>query len=332
MRLANIWDAAPRNPIGHAPPRRPGSVRRTSTLDSTWPDGPQGTWFMAGRARDLFTPVVGEPSILAQAHIDMTITPERAIASIASTPPDERLQALVGARGGGHLRSVIEAALPGEREAGTPLYLLLDDISGASLVARWAWSRWQGDWAAVGRPGGPRNMENICTGFQTGSSALGEGGVSHSEQNSAVVPPLQRPDDPIGWHPLAEHAGVSMRRARRIDVWLGDGVIHIDSGFQDSASLPQGGRAAVHEYGLQATADAATGRLLSAVADPRVLPYRECPAAPANLDRLLGVPLEDLRAQVPVTLKGPLGCTHLNDAMRALSEAALLARQLGQAA
>ena len=55
------------------------------------------------------------------------------------------LSPLVGARGGGHLRAALEEKIPDELAQGSPLYLVLDDISGASLVSGWAWSRWMGD-------------------------------------------------------------------------------------------------------------------------------------------------------------------------------------------
>jgi hypothetical protein len=110
-----------------------------------------------------------------------------------------------------------------------------------------------------------------------------------------------------------------MRRARRIDVWI-DELIHIDAGFQDSATSPAGGRIAIHEYHLTATADPIAFRLLSIQADPRVLPYAECPVASPNVVRMIGTPLRDLRLEVPERLAGTLGCTHLNDVLRSLAE------------
>lgn len=118
-----------------------------------------------------------------------------------------------------------------------------------------------------------------------------------------------------------------MRRARRIDVRVTD-HIEIDSMFQDSATTPQGGRVAVHEYHVHATADWRTGCLTRVSADPRVLPYVECPLAASNVDRLVGVPLADLRSEVLERLKGIDGCTHLNDALRALAEVPVLAGHL----
>lgn len=116
-----------------------------------------------------------------------------------------------------------------------------------------------------------------------------------------------------------------MRRARRMDVRRLDTRIVIDAAFQDSATTPSGGRAVVHEYRLSATADAQSLRLLSVEAEPRVLPFVECPSATANLSRLLGTRLPELRDKVLAELRGTAGCTHLNDAVRALAEVPALA-------
>src|SRR6202000_2231472 len=100
---------------------------------------------------------------------------------------------------------------------------------------------------------------------------------------------------------------VGMRRARRIDIRV-DELIRIEAAFQDSATRPQGDRAAVHEYRVTATADPHSLQLLSVEADPRVLPHIECPSATLNLTRLLGTPLPELREKVLVHLRGPAGC------------------------
>jgi hypothetical protein len=123
----------------------------------------------------------------------------------------------------------------------------------------------------------------------------------------------------VGFHALPQQDGISMRRARRIDVWR-DGCIHIDSTFQDSATILGRGRIGVHEYTLKTTADPETFRLLSVNAEPRVLPFPECQSAPKYIGRLVGTPLRELRKTVPQELRRVLGCTHLNDALRALAE------------
>ena len=66
----------------------------------------------------------------------------------------------------------------------------------------------------------------------------------------------------------------------------------------------------------------------SVVARPGTLPYKECRAAPVNVDALVGVPLVDLRNEVLLTLRKTAGCTHLNDMLRALAEVPALASHL----
>ncbi|MET0373631.1 MAG: DUF2889 domain-containing protein [Rhizorhabdus sp.] len=328
-----LFDRAPSRPHGTSPLRRPGSVRRTSSIDAIWPDGRDGVTSLSADARDIFTPLVGRaPQILAHDHADV-LADHRVIRAVTSDPPRPQLADLAGARAGGYLRAALDAVLHEERVAGTPLYLLLDDMAGATLVAGWAWSRWMDNWMPQ-RPvedveAHLRKMEGICIGFRPGSHALGLGGRPRPDQNVTRVAPLANPEDPDGWHRLVDRGGVNFRRARRIDVWRQDGLIQIDSTFQDSASAPDGGeRIAIHEYRLHATADADAKILLSAEATPGTLPYAECPAAPTNIKAVVGTRLDELRDTVLLTLRKTAGCTHLNDMMRSLAEVPRLAAAL----
>jgi Protein of unknown function (DUF2889) len=326
MMADNTLPPAPRSSAGPAPLRPPGSARRTSSIDVTWPDGRWHDMTLVGRARDVVTPRSGgSPIVIAEDGFHARLKSDRTILAITTEPERPTADALVGARGGGHLRKAIDEAMPEERRAASPLHLILDDISGASLVAGWAWSQWIDDWLGemskrmdegqLARA--LRNMEGICTGFAPGSSALALG-PTRGSSNGAPAPDLRNQDDPDGWHRFPVEDGVNMRRARRIDVTLGDAVT-IDAAFQDSASRPDGGRMVLHEYRLAATADPTSLLITSITAEPRVLPFRECPSATRNLTRLLGAPLVELRDRVLEELRGTAGCTHLNDALRALS-------------
>lgn len=288
---------------------------------------------LVGRARDAVTPRSGDaPIICGEGAFEAILKPDRTIVEIASTPRKPALSRLVGQRSGGGLRKVLEAAVPEERQNSSPLYLILDDISGASLVSTWAWSQWNPDWLEVARAtiaGGDlakalAARQGVCIGLAAGSSAF----TTDAERGHGTpAPDLRNPEDPFGWHEFTVQNGVGMRRARRIDVRLGEEIV-IDSGFQDSATTPAGGRAVVHEYTLRATADARTFRLLSVEATPRILPYRECTSAVPNLKRLLDTPLPELREKVFAELKGTTGCTHLNDVMRALADVPALVVRL----
>jgi hypothetical protein len=288
---------------------------------------------MVGRARDIVTPRAGgRPVICTEDSFVALLSPERSIVTIQAEPPRPALSRLVGERGGGGLRRVLEEIVPEERRHATPLYLILDDISGASLVAGWAWSQWDPNWLTTSRSAlkgfdlekAFRSREGICTGFAPGSSAFDPA----TNRSGTPTPDLRNPGDPQGWHEFTVQEGnVGFRRARRIDVRL-DQAIVIDSAFQDSATTPAGGRAVVHEYRLTATADPASLRLQSIEAEPRVLPFVECPGAMMNVGRLLGTPLPELREKVLAELKGTAGCTHLNDALRALAEVPALVNHL----
>lgn len=318
-----------RGPAGHAPPRPPGSVRRTASIDMLWPEGRSGRLRLIGRARDLLTPPDGGPArVLAEDELRAKVAANRTIEAIEALPSRPSIVGLVGARGGGGLRKLIGEVLPEERTVGTPLYLLLDDLAPATLIAGFAFSQWPArqDFL-LARRALPRSMEGVCIGLRPGSTALTDG-LPNPRQQHVRVPPLARPDDPLGWHPLDHVTGISARRARRIDVRAGR-VLEIDAMFQDSATAPDGSRVAVHEYLLTATADPVTGELLTVRADPRVLPYpEECPLAAQGVHRLVGRSLTGLRRAVIDELGGTAGCTHLNDALRALAEVPALARHL----
>ena len=291
---------------------------------------------MKGYARDLITPADGsDPWIVDEGRFEILASPRREIMTISSEPPKSALAEMVGHRAGGNLRAHLSRDIPEEKAAGTPLYLILDDFCGASLVAGWAWSRWNDDWIKRARSSGLAltagrggNMEGICIGFAPGSDALTSEGTSSPVQNSSEVPSLVNPQDLLGWHELAQQEGAGMRRARWIDLWVDGDVIQMDVGFQDSATSPTGGRVAIHEYRLRATADRRSETLLSLSPDPRILPYKECPGAVANVQRMIGCSLREMREKVLETLPGTLGCTHLNDVLRSLAEAPQLLEAL----
>jgi Protein of unknown function (DUF2889) len=298
----------------------------------TWPGGLGTQLRLDGRARDSVThSPLDAPVVIGEAVVSVGIGADRTIEDITANPASDGLGALIGCRGGGYLRAALAEFLPHELDGGTPLYLLLDDISGASLIAGFAWSQWTDQWMGDAIARAPRrDMEGVCIGFAPGTSALVEqrsGAMTHRVQ---VVPPLANADDAHGWHELAELPPVSMRRARRIDVWRDpvDGSIVIDSGFQDSAGHPEHGRVAVHEYVLRATADPDTLTLTSVDPDARILPFLTCPNAVPEATAVVGTPLAELRTTVLERLSRTHGCTHLNDAIRALAEVPVLLGQL----
>ncbi len=318
----------PRGSVLSAPPRRAGSVRRTTTMDFTWPDGLTGETVLDGRGRDLRTNGDGTATALAEASLAMVTDPRRIILEIGSAPELPGLRSLAGESAmQGYRRRLagIGAAAP---PGGSPLYQLLDDVPGATLVSGAAWQRWYDMelYLQVKADVVQRVMTDVCTGYQQGSSALQPDGTLRWRQDRPSAVDIDAVSDDLAWHSHARPDGVTMRRARRIDVWLAGQVIQVDAFFQDSSTLPEGGRQSIHEYTLTAEADLETGTVRTVTPVPRVLPYDECPLAVGHVAALAGLPLSGLRGAVLERLRGPLGCTHLNDMLRALADVPELAR------
>jgi Protein of unknown function (DUF2889) len=318
-----------RESAGPAPLRRSGSVRRTTSIDVHWPEGMGHDSIMEGKARDILTPVAGgAPKVLGEGRYTIKASPMREIREVAVMPDHASAQQMVGIRGGGASRIALGRIMGSI--AGTPLYQILDDFAGASLVSGWIWSIWTEDWMARMRESAStqirHKMVNICTGFANEASSLTEDGMPDSiGQSKTEVGSLVNPDDPLGWHDLPHQRGTRFRRARRIDMWRQDGFIRCDVGFQDSGLNPLGTRVAVHEYQVAVTVDPADMTVVALDATPRILPYRECPGAVNNIHRLIGRNVGDFRQDVLDTLPGILGCTHLNDVLRALADVPVLA-------
>lgn len=318
-------------PIGTTPLRRASSIRRTMTIDVQWPDGKDAPGLYTGTCRDYLTGSSESGSkVLAEATLK-AVCSNREIIQIAATPTPQNLQDLVGVRAGGHLRKALSLTVPEERRSASPIYLLLDDLAGATLVSGWSFSQWPDadpTFASASVPA--RSMAGICIGFRQGSNALDADGRARPSQNTARVVPLQNPNDPAGWHELTDYQGINFRRARRIDVWREGTSLLVESHFQDSASSPDGGnRIAIHEYLVEGRIGA-DGKLKDLRARPGTLPFPECRAAPVNLDALIGTTASNLRDIVLNRLSLTSGCTHLNDVARSLTEVPKLADNLGQ--
>ncbi len=322
----------PSDPAVAPPVRRPGSVRRTSTVLMFWPDGLGTDLHLKGRARDLLTPELGDPVVVNHSVLHAVTGRERDIRRIEADPESADLKRLVGSRAGANLRSAIAQELPDEVAHGTPLYLLLDDLAGSTLISGFAFLRWADHVPMIKNrvANAPRRiMRDICSGFRDGaSSLLSDGSISGLRQNTARPGPLADPADPLGWHELDDPPQIAMRRARRIDVWDEDGVLGIDAMFRDSCWDPDGAEVVVHEYQITGRANRATGTLLSVDALPRVLPYVECPGAAPNASWMAGTDLRAMRTEVLQRLRATDCCTHLNDGLRSLAEVPVLAASL----
>ncbi|MEX0666003.1 MAG: DUF2889 domain-containing protein [Acidimicrobiia bacterium] len=332
--LHNLDARGPHDPVASTPRRAPGSIRRTSSIDTTRPDGIGGQMVMDGRARDVFTPVDGEAVTIGAADVLATVDgASRELQAFRSSPKVAAVQDLIGTVVGPGFRAKVDGVVAGEREAHSLLYLLLDDLPGAGLVSGYAML--QAD--AVPKARRPDEYlfarSDLCAGWTSDGSMM----VmirEHGQNPTPLGPPapdIPRADDPDGWHEIAPLPPTGMRRIRRIDVLPPTAATEphrVDVFFRDSYADAEGAETVVHEYQVSAEVDDATRTVVDIDATADVLPWMECPAAVGSASRLVGHPLADLRPWVRETFVGTTTCTHLNDVLRGLSDVGVLLDEL----
>jgi hypothetical protein len=311
-----------------APPRRPISVRRTTTHDCTRPAGLDRPVTIVARGRDLLTTADRQAQVLGTTRLDVRADFASAtIEQILADPPDLALDELSGTHAFHGFRARVEKAIPGERESGSLRYQLLDDLPIALMLSARV-LRAAGLGLGMGSP--KRLPVDICAGWVAGGTAM----AGLTEQG----PPLHRgpvasdirvADDALAWHQFEALPLQATRRHRRLDVWRNGETARFDCFFRDTFAGADGVETIVHEYGVGGTVDPATSRFLSCEADAGPLPYPECPNALASAGRVVGESVDGLRREVRQSFVGPTTCTHLNDTLRSLEDVAALMSALG---
>ncbi|MGH9081563.1 MAG: DUF2889 domain-containing protein [Acidimicrobiales bacterium] len=319
-------------------------MRRTSNIDSARPDGPEGGLVLTASARDLRTGPDGTASVVGEAALRARTDGRSRLCLLSTHPEMPAAQELMGVVVGPGFRGRVADSGEGGPEAGSLLYLLLDDLPGAALVSGYAVQR-----AGGFEEDGPRVMpapavsraratlatmgDDRCAGWAHDATmmvTIRERGVVPVSQGPPA-PALERSDDPLSWHsmdPLPHHG---MRRRRRLDVTAPAGPgepYRIDAHFRDSHVDDDGTESVLHEYALSATVDHRGERVIELEAEARVLPWMECPQAVASASRVAGMAVGELRTRVRRELVGRSTCTHLNDTLRSLDDLSVLIAEL----
>jgi hypothetical protein len=336
--------AGPRDPVRSTTRRAPGSVRRTTTIDVRRPEGLPGPSSFDARGRDLATPRHGDPVVVSAAaftvHLDVMgiLGP---VEPAPACPPPEGL-ALAGLCGAslatGFRRTLAAASVP-SADPGGLWHQLLDDLVGARVVSGIA-QQYEETLAGHGpmHEGIYANTDalfehqgGICAGWAVDATMLRE----LEESGHLPVPvgpeaPELEAGDPMGWHEHAAMEPHAVRRRRRLDLGPADedGVAPLDVHFRDSHCDGDGVERVVHEYALTGAVDTGAGVLTGLAAASRVLPWPECPAAEASVERVVGLEVATLRDHVRHELRGVSTCTHLKDVLRSLADLGRLAAAL----
>jgi hypothetical protein len=316
----------PRDPLEETPPRRPGSVRRTTTVDQRRGD-PGEAQHVVAVGRDLRTDADGSTHVLGAAWVQATVELGQ-ITELDVMPPVPALAELVGGSISKGLRQRADQLVPTHRDGATVLHQLLDDLPLANLISTYGSSRETPDFRMP--PGGAERMTDLCSGWEAGGTMLrgmAETGIFPIPLGPPVPVPVSAPD-PMGWHEAPPMALRSIRRARRLDLWEDDGVLQVDVHFRDSHRGLDGVEDVLHEYTIAVTVDPADLVVLASEAVARVLPWPECPGALASAGRIVGKPVAELRPLVANRFTGTSTCTHLNDSLRSIAGIVALAKGL----
>ena len=315
----------PQNPVAGTPPRAPESIRRTTTADITFPHGTGGPVTADVRGQEVRTNAAGKAEVTDTFRATFTIDPDAAkivAVDVDADAASESLDALVGLPlRGGFARRLIEI-LPADATSRSLCYSALENVGGAYLVSGYA--RLRTGATAMTPEQSERAMQlqaDVCIGWALDGPVIET--IRLTGRNAVPFGPAAPSligDDPLGSHDQATLAPTSVRRQRRTDVraaahgdWL-----HVEHHFRDSYA-DFGTEQVMHEYLVHATFDDER-RLATLRVDPRVLPWHECPGAVASAQRIVGVALDDIEAQVRKELAGATTCTHLNSTLRALAD------------
>jgi len=289
-----------------------------------------------GRGRDRLSARDGTPRVLDEAHLHARLdyTGGCTLRDIDTASGAGDLRALHGTAVARGFRAKVTATAPAEAADRTLLHMLLDDLPGAVLVSGYALYSGSGGHALKADPAAQQSFlaqrSNLCAGFATTATMLvelAETGILPMPTGPAA-PALETPDDPAAWHVLPELPPGGIRRRRRMDVVEDGDRIRVEAMFRDSHRDEAGRETVIHEYALEAVLERHGLRVLSVEAEPRVLPWVECPLAAKSARSLVGQSAHELSTSVRRRLTGTSTCTHLNDLLRSLSDVSRLASDL----
>jgi hypothetical protein len=291
----------------------------------SWPDSAPGApgapVVLTAAARDVVTRTDGAAAVVAEAALRTVVEGDRQVTAVAVDPPLPGIEALVGQRAVSGWRAAARELVPDG--VLSPLGLLLDEVPIAVLLSFYAGLR-TGRTQAPAGSGAATFMRDVCSGWATGATPIRALEAGQAIPIPRLVPvPAPSGGDPLAAEPREPLAPGCLRRARRIDVLPGD-VTVVDAHFRDSWCDPEDGEAILHEYSLAVELDA-DGVVRRIEADPRVLPYVECPRAAQAPQALLGRHVGEAAQAMPQELAGTASCTHLNDLLRAIACAPVLA-------
>ena len=310
-----------------SPVRRPGSLRRTLTVDMIRRDGISGPLLLTCRGRDLHTPDTVGPDQAGASEIGVVdvvveVGPDRIINRVGSSTGD--LSALVGRSILGGFRKAVISGFADDHARRTLLHQVLDDVPVCHMITAYIDARLPGGERKADLADG-RSRLDICAGWRADSINVRRTRAATGEamQPGPVAVPLAE-DDPMAWHSFEALPAMAMRRHRRFDAWFEQGRLVVDAILRDVFVEPTGVPGLIHEYHVQMHIDTDSGEIVAVHADGGALPAPDCPGALGSVQRLVGLTAVAARSFVSSQLVGNTTCTHLNDTLRFMSDAVVV--------
>ena len=278
------------------------------------------------RARDLWTATDGTATVVDTARIAARLDgPQHHLVAIESGAEAPGLQALLGAVVGPGFRAKVDRAVPELTGTGALLYLLLDDMPGATLVSGYAMLHA----GVVGNVVHDEYLDargDLCAGWAVDASMMTiikEQGINPTPLGPEA-PPLTDGDDDLAFHPTdAARAVRDAPPAPTRRHGTPDRPVRRTRSRCSSAtptSTPTAWRRS--STSTPSTSPSTRRRARSSSIDPAPTCCRGRSARGplASAGRLVGQPLADLRPWVRETFVGTSTCTHLNDVLRGVAD------------
>jgi hypothetical protein len=307
------------NPLSRLPARRPGSVRRMSSLAIE----PAGGWdegvVVEAVAQDSVAgPGGGAVAVLAAASVTAAMDAGSRLTAVSGDVPAGVAGALAGMTPVSGFRKELARLARAGLDPHSLLAALLDDLPTVRLISGYARLIETPPLVTNGRTQAP--VLNICRGWAADGTAS-----RLAASGQSVI--TGTPPAPAFGELLADAAGTmgepalrprSMRRRRILDVVPAGPDVEVFQYFRDSHIDAGGGEGSLHEYVMTARLSAGDLVVRAISVEPRALPFPECPLAAPHAQLLVGLSTNDIESAVRSALSGTTGCTHLNDTLRFL--------------
>lgn len=317
------------NPLVRLPARRPGSVRRISSLAIE----PAGGWdhgtVVKGVACDSEASGDGAVTALRTASVTATLDAGSRLTSAGGDLAAEVVAGLVGKSPVSGFRKELARLAAAGLDPDSPQAAILDDLPTVRLISGYARLIELPPPVADGRTAGP--VLNVCRGWAADGTASRLAAAGQSVITGTPAAPAfaellgTMADDPAVSFAEPPLRPRSMRRRRVLDLVRAGGDLEVYQYFRDSHVDADGTEGSLHEYVMTARLSGDNLVVREISVEPRALPFPECRLAAPNVQLLFGVPAAGIEGSVRSALGGTMGCTHLNDVLRFLRFAASLA-------